>query len=152
MSYMPKSKSDVHITPNRVFEIIDARWHYKKHEMFDPCPMNPKRDALSIHWKDINFVNPPYGDGTRDENGDTLLSRFVYKAIRESQLGHKSIMLLPSKTDQGWFHSLIMNNYEIQWIRHRVRFNMRKCCFGECLNTRPALSGSTQAHFLVMIK
>ena len=30
--------------------------------MFDPCPLNdnPEIDGLSIQWKDMNFINPPY--------------------------------------------------------------------------------------------
>ena len=32
---MPQIKSDVHITPDIIFEIIEKQWGYKKDNMFD---------------------------------------------------------------------------------------------------------------------
>ncbi len=134
---MPQSKSDVHLTPDRVFEIIKEKWGYSKEEMFDPCPENPQWNGLQIDWKKINFVNPPYGKELGEK--ESLLSRFVDKAIREKLNGNHSIMLLPSKTDQDWFHSLISWNFEIKWIRKRLKFKNDKW-------------SATQPHFLVLIK
>ena len=132
---MPPSKSDVHETPDRVFEMIENQWGYTKEEMFDPCPVNPKFDGLYITWKDINFVNPPYGNNRY--NPLTLM--FVEKAITEASRGHKSIMLLPSKTDQQWFHQLVRRSYKIKWIQGRLSFKNDKW-------------SATQPHFLVLIK
>ncbi len=128
MSYMPQSKSDTHITPKRVYDLIEKYWGYKKDELFDPCPVDGK-DGLRIEWYAVNYVNPPY----------TNLSDWVEYAIEQSKLGFKTIMLLPSKTDQQWFHDLIDRNYEIKWIRKRLRFENNKW-------------SATQPHFLVMIQ
>lgn len=126
-SYMPKSKSDVHLTPDRVFEIIEKKWGWKKQEMFDPCPENPQFDGLKIEWNDVNFVNPPY----------TLLREFVAKAIEES-FRFQTIMLLPCKTDQQWFHDLRPWWSEIEWIQKRLKFKNNKW-------------SATQPHFLIRI-
>lgn len=130
-SYMPKSKSDVHVTPDNVFEIIESKWGYTKDAMFDPCPVDPKFDGLTIDWEKINYVNPPYSK--------PLFEQFIDKAIAETDSDKVTIMLLPSKTDQQWFHRLIENNYEIVWIRKRLRFKNN-------------IHHATQPHFLVIIR
>lgn len=139
---MPKSKSDTHITPDVVFSIISFQWGYEKEDMFDPCPVGAT-DGLEIDWKKLNFVNPPYGDGKKDENGNTLLARFVHKAILESRKGNITVMLLPSKTDQDWFHQLdnlrLSEGYNIIWISGRLKFKNNKWA-------------ATQPHFLVRVK
>ena len=129
MGYMPPSKSDVHLTPDNVFEIIEKNWGYSREEMFDPCPENPQWNGFDISWQPVNFVNPPY----------TLLKEFFYKAIRETDVGRKTIMLMPAKTDQEWFHDIISNDFQIVWIRKRLKFKNNK-------------HHATQPHFLVLIE
>lgn len=130
MSYMPKSKSDIHVTPDRVWGIILLTWGIAQEKFFDPCPIGFTQDGLGIIWTKLNYVNPPY----------SLLKEFVAEAIHQADLyGHKTIMLLPSKTDQEWFHKLIEKKYEIVWIRKRLKFKNNKW-------------SATQPHFLVMIK
>lgn len=98
-------------------------------DFFDPCPVNPQWNGLEINWKKINFVNPPY----------TLLQEFVAKAISESFEDKITVMLLPAKTDQSWFHTLIQNKYDIRWIEKRLKFKNNKW-------------SDTQPHLLVLIK
>ena len=150
-AYMPQSKTDVHLTPERVKDIVREKWNLEWDDMFDPCPMNHQFNGLDIDWKEWNNVNPPYGKKVTKKI-PSLLELFVDKAIHETSKGHKSIMLLPTKTDQDWFHKIIRNGYEIEWIHKRLRFNMKHCCFDTCYNVRRAFSGATQPHFLVMIK
>jgi|APSaa5957512535_1039671.scaffolds.fasta_scaffold197976_1 hypothetical protein len=126
--YLPRAKSDIHCTPDRVYDIIKSKWGYSKDDMFDPCPINPEYNGLEISWKLINYVNPPY----------TLLREFVAKAIQEIGIGNKTILLLPCKTDQEWFHDLLDLNVEIKWIRKRLKFKNNKW-------------SATQPHFLVRI-
>ena len=118
---MPQSKSQTHITPQRVYEIIKETWGYSQNEMFDPCPANYNKDQYATpnglfgDWQNVNYVNPPYEVKT--------LTKFVEKAIIEAKKGRVSIMLLPTKTDQDWFHDLIIKNYyQIKYIRKRLKF------------------------------
>lgn len=129
MSYMPPAKSDIHITPDNVFIEIWNQWGIYKEDFFDPCPLNPKFDGLNIDWKPLNYVNPPYSN----------LKDWVDKAYFETKQGRKTIMLLPSKTEQGFFHFLLEKNYEIKWIRKRLKFKNNK-------------HGATQPHFLVLVQ
>jgi hypothetical protein len=126
---MPPAKSDTHLTPDRVYDMIEEIWGYTKREMFDPCPENPVWDGLDIDWGYVNYVNPPY----------SLLKEFVAKAFDGVQKGEQTIMLLPSKTDQSWFHDLIFKKCEIHWIKGRLRFRNNKW-------------SATQPHFLVRVK
>ena len=141
--YMPASKSDTHITPDEVWETIKhiGWWGHEVDSFFDPCPVDGK-DGLIIPWKKWNYVNPPYGDGKKDKDGYTLLGRFVKKAMQEFNLEHYSIMLLPSKTDQNWFHDLknegFLEGEHIHWFDHRLKFKNNKW-------------SATQPHFLMRI-
>jgi hypothetical protein len=137
---MPQSKSDEHITPDNVFTIIKNRWGYERDQFFDPCPVNGT-SGLDDAWQKLNFVNPPYG--IKKGNTPSLLELFVWKAHHETQWFNKvSIMLLPVKTDQGWFHDYIIDpkfKYEIEWIRKRLHFKNNKW-------------SATQPHFLVKME
>ena len=135
--YMPASKSDIHITPDEVFDKIKELWGLANY-FYDPCPVDPKADGLISSWREWNYVNPPYGNGKKDKDGNTLLARFVKKAIEELTLGHNSIMLLPSKTDQKWFHWLLERNFDMYWFDHRLKFKNNKYA-------------ATQPHFLVKV-
>lgn len=111
--YMPQSKSDIHETPDQVFDIIGI----SKELMFDPCPVNPEFDGLKIKWKQTNFVNPPY----------SLLSQFVEKAHNETMNNNVSYLLLPSKTDQLWFHKYIIPRIkDVIWLQGRLKFKGHK--------------------------
>ena len=131
MSYMPPIKSDVHITPDRVWDMIKDNWGYEKEQFFDPCPVNPQWNGLDIDWKELNYVNPPYSREQGEKK--TLLTLFVDKALEEKGT---TIMLLPSKTDQEWFHKI--KEFDIMWIRGRLKFIGNEW-------------SATQPHFLVKI-
>jgi len=135
MRYMPSIKSDVHLTPDRVWELIKENWGWDKEEFFVFCSVNPQWDGLSIDWKEMNFVNPPYSRQKGEKK--SLLTLFVDKALKETLL-HNSItvMLLPSKTDQEWFHKI--KEFDTIWIRGRLKFIGNKW-------------SATQPHFLVKI-
>lgn len=137
-AYMPASKSDTHITPDEVFIQIWNNWGIAEEDFFDPCPVGAT-DGLEIDWQPLNYVNPPYGNGKKNLDGDTLLTRFVRKALYElNENNYTTIMLLPSKTDQKWFHWLIKRNFQKYWFDHRLKFKNNKWA-------------ATQPHFLVRI-
>ena len=128
--YLPKAKSDVHLTPDEVYEWIEQLYGYSKDDLYDPCPVNYKYNALQLVQKKVNYVNPPY----------TLLKEFVADAIHQAKdYENITIMLLPAKTDQEWFHDIIAGEYRITWIQGRLKFKNDKWHSG-------------QSHFLVLIK
>lgn len=130
--YISSKKSDHYKTPDKVFDIIEKGFHIKRELLFDPCPYHSTFNGLMIEWKSYNFVNPPY----------ELLNEFVQYAIMQSKIDvipkRKTILLLPSKTEQQWFHDLLVVQHEIYWIRRRLTF------VGEKHN-------SPQPHFLIKI-
>jgi len=130
-AYMPPIKSDVHITPDRVWDMIKENWGYEKEQFFDPCPVNPQWNGLDIDWKELNYVNPPYSRQQGERK--TLLAQFVDKALKEKGT---TVMLLPSKTDQEWFHKI--KEFDTIWIRGRLKFIGNEW-------------SATQPHFLVKI-
>ena len=133
--YKPKSKNQEHITPDKIYEMIYELSHISKSELYDPCPIGTPYKApcffngLYGDWKEWNYVNPMYEVKT--------LAKFVDKAVRQSKKGFKSWMLLPSKTDQEWFHKHIKQR-EIIWIFRRLKFKNNK-------------DSATDPHFLVLI-
>ena len=61
---------------------------------FDPCPPNPKFDGLSIKWKTMNFVNPPFDN----------ISKWMDKAVNEfHKNGSTSISLIPFRPHTEYF-------------------------------------------------
>lgn len=134
-SYKPKSKHQEHITPDKIYDMIYEFSGVSKSQLYDPCPAGIPYKApcffngLYGDWQKWNYVNPMYEVKT--------LTKFVIKAIEQSKKGNKSWMLLPSKTDQEWFHKYIKHKH-ITWIEKRLKFKN---------NTNHA----TDPHFLVLI-
>ncbi len=135
-AYMPKSKNQEHITPDRVADIVMEEWGLDITKMHDPCPAGTPYKApcfdngLYGDWEKWNYVNPPYAVKT--------LRKFYDKAKDQMTICNPSIMLLPSKTDQDWFHDIIDHQYDIKWIRRRLKYKGDK-------------DGATASHFLVRI-
>lgn len=141
-AYKPKSKSQTHITPERVWEMISEILGIPvkicKEYLYDPCPANTPYKApiffngLYGKWNTFNYMNPPFDKET--------LTLFVEKAVEQTKHRRWTIALLPTKTDQDWFHDVILkNNYHIHWIRKRLHFKNDK-------------HHAPDTHFLVMIK
>jgi site-specific DNA-methyltransferase (adenine-specific) len=58
-------------------------------------------------------MNPPYGE----------INAWVRKAYESSIRGAVIVCLLPSRTDQAWWHDIVMRHAsEIRFIRGRLRF------------------------------
>ncbi len=45
-------------TPVDFYEGLNKEFDFN----FDPCPLEPDFDGLSIEWKERNFINPPYSE------------------------------------------------------------------------------------------
>ena len=78
-------------------------------------------NGLIQDWKGFSvWVNPPYDWKS--------LQAFTQKAMREVGNGVTTVMLMPSKTDQPWFHWLWERfvegvwRVEFRWVKGRVKF------------------------------
>lgn len=94
-------------TPKKIYD------YYMKNGYFDPCPVNPQFDGLNIEWYQKNFVNPPYNQ----------IKKWVDKAIEEDKKGHKSVLLIPARTDTKWFKKLYDYGCLFGFIEGRLKFS-----------------------------
>lgn len=73
-------------------------------------------DALSRGWRARRvWLNPPY----------RMLGPWIDHAIEQVKAGNceRVVMLLPSRTDQGWFHALLAEPLaRIEFLRGRIQF------------------------------
>jgi len=107
-------KSDHWSTPKDLYNRLDDEFGFD----YDPCPLRGKKDGLDSNWNGVAFCNPPYSNSRA----------FIEKAISEIKKGRckLAVFLLPARTDTSWFHDLIYNNYEIRFIRGRLKFGNSK--------------------------
>jgi phage N-6-adenine-methyltransferase len=72
--------------------------------------------GCNINYRGVAWCNPPYGRG--------LTEPWVNKAIAEYEwCNHRSILLLPSRTDTDWFHKLLHHySAHICFLPKRIRF------------------------------
>lgn len=102
--------SDIWMTPPDLKRDIYERWDLS----YDPCPVDPTEDGLSVRWEPRAFVNPPYSD----------IPSWLDKAHREI-LKHYcdiAVFLVFANTDTSWFHEYVLGKAEIYFIRGRVTF------------------------------
>lgn len=110
------SLTDVWRTPKGVYQTLDAEFQFD----FDPCPINPSFDGLTIEWGERNFVNPPYSE----------LRKWIVKSYEQAMKGKLVVMLIPARTDTLAWHNFVMKADEIRFIKGRLRF-------GEAKNNAP---------------
>lgn len=108
-----KSQSLEWKTPRAVYQILDAEFRFD----FDPCPINPEFDGLSIEWGQSNFVNPPYG---------REIQKWIKKGYEEYLKGKTVVFLIPSRTCSRYWHDYCMKADEIRFIKGRLRFGNAK--------------------------
>lgn len=103
-------KTDNWQTPKDLYDKLNKEFNFD----FDPCPLNPTFDGLSIDWKKRNFVNPPY----------SKVKEFLVKALIELNKGNAEVcvFLTFANTDTVWFHDYIYNKAEIRFIKGRLKF------------------------------
>ena len=108
-------------TPQELFDALNGMFRYdidvftngrnSKCDRF----FTPDDDALSKSWGGLTwFANPPYG---RD------MARFVRKCAEESRHS-KGTLLVPSRTDTGWFWRYVAPYARVEFIRGRLRFEI----------------------------
>ena len=120
---MFSSKTDLWETPQEFFDELNDEFGFD----LDVCALQgnakcakyytPEQDGLEQPWPGVCWCNPPYG---RD------VWRWVKKAGEESAAGSTVVMLLPARTDTGWFHDYVLGKAEIRFIRGRLKFGGSK--------------------------
>lgn len=79
------------------------------------------RDALTLKWHyamkgadegAMLWLNPPYKG----------VDKWVKKALEETGLGARIVMLLPVRSSNDWFHRLMEKAEAIFWFNGRVKF------------------------------
>jgi len=95
-------------TPDHIYNKLNEEFNFD----FDPCPVNPEFDGLSIEWGKCNFVNPPYNK----------LKEWIKKAFQEYNKGKTVVLLIPARTDTKAFHDYLYNRAEIRFIKGIIKF------------------------------
>jgi len=125
--YMPvKAKSTEWGTPDSIFVPLDEEFHFTLDAAATlenaKCRFyyNKSQDGSIQDWSGQTvWLNPPYNVPS--------LSDFTDKVIEETDRGVTTVMLVPVKTDQLWWHKLWslyldFGNIEYRWIKGRVKF------------------------------
>ena len=124
MAYINKAITDDWATPKALFDEWNNKYSFKldaaasqSNHLCDNWfgldhPDEAKRDGLTANWNDYGKVwcNPPYGRG---------ISNWVDKAFYCNNL---VVMLLPDRTDTKWFHQILDNGCQIEFIKGRLKF------------------------------
>lgn len=123
--------SDEFGTPDYIFKPLNDEFHFT----FDAaasaenakCPLffTKEDNALALRsWVNeanayevdpVFWCNPPYSRGN--------VSAFIKKAYEESQNGATVVLLVPARTEQDWFHDIVLPNAEVRFVRGRIKFN-----------------------------
>ncbi len=100
-------------TPKDVYDALNLEFNFD----FDPCPLKPNFDGLSVNWGERNFINPPYSRKYQ--------KLWIKKAYEESKKGKLCVLLIPSRTDTKVWHEYCMKG-EIRFIKGRLKFGNAK--------------------------
>ena len=115
-------------TPQDLFDKINEWYEFN----LDVCALpentkckdyfTPEIDGLKQDWKDVCWMNPPYG---------REIGKWIKKAYEESksEMVKGVVCLLPARTDTRWFHDYCVKG-EIEFIKGRLKF-------GGCKNNAP---------------
>lgn len=103
-------------TPQRLFDELDREFSFS----LDVCAtkentkcrqfFTKKENGLAQEWTGVCWMNPPYG---RD------IGMWLKKASESRAI---VVCLVPSRTDNWWWHQYVMTADEIRFIRGRLRF------------------------------
>ena len=108
-------------TPQALFDELDAEYHFT----LDPCSTHENakcekhytvaENGLVQSWEgETVFCNPPYG---------RQIGEWVRKCAEESKHA-KVVMLIPARTDTGYFHDYIYHKAKVYFIRGRLKFEV----------------------------
>lgn len=111
-------------TPQGFFDRLNDEFHFT----LDPCSTDEnakcqkhytkEQDGLLQDWTgETVFCNPPYG---------RVITEWVKKCHEHGKKGGIAVMLIPARTDTGWFHDYVMGKAEVRFIRGRIYFGGAK--------------------------
>ena len=113
-------KTDLWETPQDFFDRLNDEFHFN----LDVCALpenakckryfTPEVDGLKQDWVGTVWCNPPYG---------RQIAKWVKKAAESDCT---VVMLIPARTDTGWFHDYIYGKVEIRFLRGRLKFGEAK--------------------------
>jgi phage N-6-adenine-methyltransferase len=75
-----------------------------------------EQDGLSQKWFGVCWMNPPYG---------REMVKWLKRANMERANGVTTVALIPSRTNTGWWHDIVMVN-EVRFVRGRPKFGKAK--------------------------
>ena len=114
------SGTDQWETPQEFFESLDKEFGFKT----DVCAtaentkcerfFSPEQNGLLQEWTGVCWCNPPYG---------REIKKWVRKAAGSEAT---TVLLLPARTDTGWFHEHIYGKAEVRFLRGRIKFSGAK--------------------------
>ena len=101
--------SDHYRTPPEVYDLLNDEFKFT----LDPCPIGGS-GGLTRSWKgEVVYCNPPYSD----------ITPWVKKArYHWKEKETTTVLLIPARTDQNWFHDYVYGNAELRFIKGRVGF------------------------------
>jgi len=116
-----RSRSDRWVTPQDLFEELDAEFHFDLDVSALPenakCArfFTPKDDGLKQEWTGTCWMNPPYG---------RTVGKWIEKARHSAEEnGATVVCLLPARTDTTWWHEHIAGSgAEVRFLKGRLKF------------------------------
>lgn len=106
-------------TPQSFFDLVAAEFEFTLDSAASPHDAKVANhytevdDGLSKPWPGVVWCNPPYGRG---------IDAWVRKGYEEAQGGSVVVMLIPARTDTGYWHDYVMRAAEVRLIRGRLVF------------------------------
>lgn len=99
------------MTPPEIYTPLNEEFNFN----YDPCPIEWKEgdpDGLQTEWGTSTFCNPPY----------SKVAKWIEKAHTEWKKGKTVVMLINAITDTKAFHTYILNQAEVRFVKGRIRF------------------------------
>jgi len=106
-------------TPDDFWRSLDAEFGFTLDVAASPANAKCARyytasdDGLTQPWEGVVWCNPPYGK---------TIGRWVEKAWYAAQAGATVVMLVPARTDTGWWNDWAVKASQIRFVRGRLRF------------------------------
>lgn len=105
-------------TPDTLWKPLDDEFGFTLDVCATPenakCPryFTKAQDGLAQEWRGVCWMNPPYG---------REMVAWLKRAEAEKANGVTTVALIPSRTNTGWWHDIVMPN-EVRFVRGRPKF------------------------------